>query len=87
MSSPDAVHPAPLLAALRDVVAWFASPAVAHRPRDLADIEGLLEARPDVDLAEARKTVREFSELLEMPEIATSFEEVVRRVRGPSRQK
>lgn len=43
--------------------------AVAHRPRDMADIESILEAHSSVDLEYILKRVDEFSSALEMPEI------------------
>jgi predicted nucleotidyltransferase len=35
--------------------------AIARRPKDLQDIEGLLEAHPNADVAKVRQWVREFS--------------------------
>jgi len=43
--------------------------AVAHRERDLLDIEGLMAAHPDLDLKRVRRWVRSFADALEMPEI------------------
>jgi len=43
--------------------------AVAHRPRDMADIESILEAHSSVDLEYVLRRVDEFSSALEMPEI------------------
>jgi hypothetical protein len=57
--------------------------AVAHRGRDLADIEGLLDANPDLDLDAVRAVVREFSEALEMPEILDDLEAAIRRSQEP----
>jgi len=46
---------------------------IARRPRDLADIEGILEAQPKIDTKRVLHLVREFAELLEMPEILEDF--------------
>jgi hypothetical protein len=43
--------------------------AIAHRLKDAADIESILEAHPDVDATQILTTVREFAEILEMPEL------------------
>jgi len=43
--------------------------AVAHRPRDLMDIQALLESHPDLDRERVRRWVREFAQALEMPEL------------------
>lgn len=43
--------------------------AVAHRPKDLLDIQALVESDPDLDKERIKRWVREFAQLLEMPEI------------------
>ena len=43
--------------------------AVAHRPKDIEDIAGILETHPRIDRPRIRKTVKEFARALEMPEI------------------
>ena len=43
--------------------------AVAHRPRDLTDIEAILDAHPDLDVDHVRRWVREFARAAAMPEI------------------
>lgn len=48
--------------------------AVAHRPRDLADIESILDAHPVLDLRRVRQWVRQFSTALEMPQILDDLE-------------
>jgi hypothetical protein len=55
--------------------------AVAHRPRDLADIEGILARHADLDLERAQTWIREFSAALDRPEIFEDFQEIVRRRR------
>jgi hypothetical protein len=43
--------------------------AVAHRPKDLLDIQAILESHPDLDRERVRYWVGEFAQALEMPEI------------------
>jgi predicted nucleotidyltransferase len=52
--------------------------ALARRPRDIADIEGILDVHRDLDLDRIRRHLREFSSLLEMPEIHDDFERLLR---------
>lgn len=51
--------------------------AVAHRPRDLADIESVLDVHPKLDLRRVRRWVREFSAALEMPDILNDLETIL----------
>ncbi len=51
--------------------------AVAHRPRDLADIGAVLEVHPKLDLRRMRRWLREFAAVLEMPEILDDFEKLL----------
>jgi hypothetical protein len=51
--------------------------AIAHRPRDLLDIEGLIDAHPKADLGGVRKWVREFSIAAAMPELLEDFDKIV----------
>ena len=53
--------------------------AVAHRGKDAVDIENVLDAHPDVDAAEIRRTVKEFSDVLEAPEIFADLDAMLRR--------
>jgi hypothetical protein len=53
--------------------------AVAHRPKDLQDIEGLLAANPQADLASVRQWVREFSNAMTMPDLLEDFEKIAAR--------
>jgi hypothetical protein len=43
--------------------------AVAHRPKDLMDIQALIEIHPTLDRKRIKRWVREFAQALEMPEI------------------
>jgi Nucleotidyl transferase of unknown function (DUF2204) len=49
--------------------------AIAHRERDLLDIEGLVAAHPKLDLLRIRRWVRTFSDTLEMPELYEDLEQ------------
>lgn len=51
--------------------------AVAHRPIDMADIQSLMDAQVDIDLRRVRQWVREFSSVLEMPEIYNDLEKIL----------
>lgn len=53
--------------------------AVAGRPKDLQDIEGLLAAHPDAKIDVARRLIREFATAMSMPDILAEFEKVVAR--------
>ncbi len=48
--------------------------AVAHRPQDREDIAAILMAHPRLNLRRVRRWVREFSAVLEMPEILNDLE-------------
>lgn len=50
---------------------------LSQRPRDISDIESLLDAHPNIDLTTVTSTLREFSEALEMPEILEGFEKIL----------
>ncbi len=43
--------------------------AVAHRPKDLLDIQAIIESQPDLDRERVKDWVAEFSRALEMPEL------------------
>jgi hypothetical protein len=52
--------------------------AVARRQKDWVDIDTILSTNPDMDLARIRHHLREFSSVLEMPEIYEDFEKLLR---------
>jgi predicted nucleotidyltransferase len=52
--------------------------AIAGRGRDIMDIENIIQANPDLDVERIRRWVREFSAILEMPEIHDSLEKLLR---------
>jgi hypothetical protein len=51
--------------------------AVAHRPRDMADIESILDANPTLDLQRVRNWVSQFASVLEAPEILNDLEAIL----------
>jgi hypothetical protein len=53
--------------------------AIAHRPRDLDDIEGIIAAHPEADLELVRRWVREFATAATMPDLIADFEKLVAR--------
>jgi hypothetical protein len=55
--------------------------AVAHRPRDLADIEGILAGTGVLNLRHIRRWVREFADALGSPEIPSDLERLLRKAR------
>ena len=57
--------------------------AIAHRPRDIADIEGLRDVHPRLDRARIVRLVREFATILEAPELVRDLE----RILGPSQSR
>ena len=57
----------------------FIMKAVANRPQDLADIAALVDAYPELDRKKVRSWVREFSSILEMPEIFDQVDSLLKR--------
>ena len=55
--------------------------AIAHRPRDMADIESILDAQPQLDLRRVRRWIREFATALATPELLQDFNALVTRWR------
>lgn len=53
--------------------------AVAHRPRDIADIEAILNMEQHLDLERIRYWVKQFADALEMPELMEDLERMLRR--------
>lgn len=49
--------------------------AIAHRGKDLLDIENLLTVYRDLDLSRIRYWVKQFADVLEMPELLTDLEQ------------
>ena len=55
--------------------------AIAHRPRDLADIESILDVHPKLNLRRVRQWVREFSNAIGMAEILNDLENILAKKR------
>lgn len=53
--------------------------AVAHRPRDIADIEAILNIEPNLDFERIRFWVSQFAEALEMPGLMEDLEKLLSR--------
>lgn len=53
--------------------------AVAHRPKDIEDIRGLLAAHPQADISEARRWVQEFATAMNMLDILEEFDKLLAR--------
>ncbi|HKR61438.1 MAG TPA: nucleotidyltransferase [Pyrinomonadaceae bacterium] len=53
--------------------------AVAHRNKDLIDIENLLTVYPYLDLSRVRYWIKQFAEVLEMPELLMDLEGCLKR--------
>jgi hypothetical protein len=51
--------------------------AVARRPKDLEDIDGLLDAHPEADVAEVRAWVGEFAAATGMPDMLSKLDELL----------
>lgn len=60
--------------------------AIAHRPQDLRDIEGLLDVYPTADVESVRRWVRDFATAAELPDLPEEFEKLLaqRKPRSPS---
>ena len=54
--------------------------SLALRPRDVADIESLLELCDDIDLARVRRVLGEFTTALEDADFAGEFEKILKRM-------
>jgi len=65
------------LATAEDIVVMK---ALALRPRDIADIEGILESVPNLDLERIRRTVSQLSQALEGEDHLSRLEAVVQQV-------
>lgn len=53
--------------------------AVAHRPRDLQDIESLLDAHPHVDLRPVRQWISDFAAATAMSDLLEDFDKLLAR--------
>jgi len=53
--------------------------AVAHRPKDMLDIETIVAVQTSLDLDRIRSWVQQFADVLEAPEIMTDLEEIIKK--------
>jgi hypothetical protein len=53
--------------------------AVAHRSRDLGDVESLVETNSKLDAARIVRWVDDFASALEMPELFSDLEAILNR--------
>ncbi len=53
--------------------------AVAHRPKDMLDIEAIITTQDNLDTKRIIFWVQQFAELLEMPELLTDLEDMIQR--------
>jgi hypothetical protein len=51
--------------------------AIAHRPQDLRDIEGLLDVFPTADVENVRRWVQDFATAAELPDLPERFEKLL----------
>lgn len=60
--------------------------AIAHRPQDLRDIEGLLDVSPAANVESVRRWVQDFAAAAELPDLPEEFEKLLaqRKSRSPS---
>lgn len=56
--------------------------AVAHRPKDLLDIEAIITSQKQLDRERIEFWVQQFAELLEMPELWTDVARLLERKKG-----
>jgi hypothetical protein len=50
--------------------------AVAHRPKDLIDIQSIIDAHPDLDVDRIRRWAKSFTDVLETPGLWTDIEDM-----------
>jgi predicted nucleotidyltransferase len=51
--------------------------AVAHRAKDILDIQGVVDANPNLDKQRIKYWLRQFAEALELPEIWLDVEKLL----------
>jgi len=52
--------------------------AVAHRPKDLEDIQTIVDKNPKLDISRIEKWVKQFAEVLEMPSLWDDIESILK---------
>ena len=58
--------------------------AIAGRPRDIVDMEGLLAANPRIDRSEVRSKTAMFADVLDAPEILENLDRLLKAPRPGS---
>jgi len=53
--------------------------SIAHRPRDLMDIDGILEKHPQLDKRRIRRVISEFAAALDAPDILHELDRLIER--------
>ena len=53
--------------------------AIAHRPKDLEDIRTIVDSNPNLDLKRIKHWVKDFAEVLEMPDLWKQIEVILKR--------
>jgi predicted nucleotidyltransferase len=52
--------------------------AIAHRPKDLEDIRTIVDSNPKLDLKRIENWIKDFAEVLEMPDLWKQIEEILK---------
>jgi hypothetical protein len=52
--------------------------AIAHRPKDMEDIRTIVDKYPDLDLGRIERWVKDFADLMEMPELWGQIEKILK---------
>jgi hypothetical protein len=60
--------------------------AIAQRPQDLRDIEGLLDVHPEANVERVRRWIREFALAMTMPGILEGFDKLLAQRRSMRRR-
>jgi hypothetical protein len=55
--------------------------AIAHRPKDMEDIRTIVDKYPDLDLGRIERWVKDFADLMEMPELWGQIEKILKQQR------
>jgi len=53
--------------------------AIAHRPKDLEDIRTIVDNNPNLDIIRIEKWVKDFAEIMEMPDLWEQIEVVLKK--------
>jgi len=61
--------------------------AIPQRPRDIADIEAVLDVHADLDIGRIRTWVQQLTDALEAPELYENLERILKGYEKPKRKK